>query len=45
MTLPEAIKILQDHQDWRLGKHENPTDPKELTEALKIAIRTMIQLN
>lgn len=45
MTLPEAIHILKDHQNWRLGKHDNPTDPKQLTEALEIAIRLLTQLN
>lgn len=45
MTLKESIDILQDHQDWRLGKHDNPTDPKQLTEAIEIAIHLLKQLN
>jgi len=45
MNLKEAIQVLQTHQDWRLGKHDNQTDPKLLTEALDIAIRMLIQLN
>lgn len=46
MTLPEAIRILQIYQDWRLGKiEEYPITAKELTEAINIAIRFMIQLN
>lgn len=45
MKLSEVIKILQDHQIWRLGADTKPTEPKELTEALDIAIRLLTQLN
>ena len=46
MTLPEAINILETYQLWRLGQvQEYPIMPKELTEALDIAIRLMTQLN
>lgn len=45
MTLQEAINIISEHQKWRLGAETPPTDPKQLTEALDIAIRLMTQLN
>lgn len=46
MTLSEAISILETYQLWRLGKiEEYPITPKQLTEALDIAIRLMTQLN
>lgn len=45
MTLTEAIQILIDHQMWRLGSDTEPTNPKQLTEALNIAIRVLTQLN
>jgi hypothetical protein len=39
MTLKEAIEVLSQHQKWRKGDDSQPmTDPKELTEALDIAI-------
>ncbi len=38
MTIPEAIKVLEDHQKWRLGADTEQTDPKKLTEAIEIAI-------
>lgn len=44
MTLKEAIKILAEHQEWRLGADTEPTDPNELTEALDIAIHLLNQL-
>jgi len=45
MDLPEAIKILEDHQKWRLGNDEiEPTEPKKLTEAMEIAIHLLKQL-
>lgn len=46
MTLREAITILEDHQEWRLGIVEDaePTNPKKLTEALEIAINLLNQL-
>lgn len=44
MTLEEAIKVLTDHNIWRLGADTEPTNPKKLTEALDIAIRLLSQL-
>lgn len=41
MTLKQAIKILEDHNIWRLGADTEPTKPKELTEALQIAINIL----
>ena len=39
MTKKQALKILVNHQLWRLGsEHVKMTDVKELTEALNIAI-------
>lgn len=46
MTLPEAVNILEAYQLWRLGKiEEYPITPKQLTEAIDIAIRLLKQLN
>ena len=44
MTLKQAIKILSDHQKWRLGVGDMHS-PKEITEAIDIAIHQMKQLN
>lgn len=44
MTLKEAIKILTEHQEWRLGANIGPTHPKKLTEALQIAINLLNNL-
>lgn len=44
MTLEETIKVLTDHNIWRLGADTEPTNPKKLTEALDIAIRLLSQL-
>jgi len=44
MTLKEAIKVLEDHNIWRLGADTEPTEPKKLTEALEIAIHLLKQL-
>lgn len=39
MTKQEALKVLTDHQKWRLGDDSvEATNPKELTKALRIAI-------
>ena len=45
MTLLEAIEILSNHQKWRKGADAPATDPKQLTEALDIAINILIHLN
>ena len=44
MTLKEAIKVLKDHNKWRLGADTEPTDCKKLTEALEIAIHLLKQI-
>lgn len=44
MKLPKAIKILKEHQEWRLGSDTKPTDPKQLTQALEVAINLLEQL-
>ena len=39
MTKKEALKVLKDHQKWRLGNDEvEATNSKELTRAIEIAI-------
>lgn len=39
MTKKQALKILVNHQKWRLGSDRvKMTDVKELTEAINIAI-------
>ena len=39
MTLREAIKLLIDHQQWRLGNDDYPMQvPSEITEALDIVL-------
>ena len=45
MTLLEAIEILSNHQKWRKGVDTPATDPKQLTEALEIAINILTHLN
>jgi len=45
MTLQKAIEILAIYQRWRLGSDDEPPKPKEITEAIDIAIRLMSQLN
>ena len=45
MTLTQAINILEKHNKWRLGGKDNPIDPKQLTEALEVAINLLKQLN
>lgn len=44
MKLSKAIKILKEHQEWRLGADTKPTDPKQLTQALEVAISILEQL-
>jgi len=41
MTLQHAIKVLEAHQEWRTGGDGDPTDPKELTEAIEVAINIL----
>lgn len=44
MKPPKAIKILKEHQKWRLGADTKPTEPKRLTQALEVAINILEQL-
>lgn len=44
MTLQEAIKIIKQHNLVRHGKMISKPDPKQLTEALEIAINMLEQL-
>ena len=37
----EALQILIKHQAWRLGKHDEATEPKDLTEAMNVAIQAL----
>ena len=42
MKLKEAIEILTYHQKWRLGETDKMKyTPKELTEAIDVAIRAL----
>jgi hypothetical protein len=41
MTLKQAIEVLEAHNIWRKGADTEPTKPKELTEALEIAIHLL----
>ncbi len=38
MEIKEAIKILENHNNWRLGKTEIMCDPKKITKAIEIII-------
>jgi hypothetical protein len=37
----EALQILIKHQSWRKGEHDNATEPKDLTEAMNVAIEAL----
>lgn len=40
MTVKNAIKILEYHNKWRVGKVDDPIyTPREITEAMKTIIR------
>ena len=41
MNLNKAIEVLEAHNIWRKGADTEPTDPKQLTEALEIAINLL----
>lgn len=42
MTTKQAIKVLSDHQKWRMGDDKiKPTIPSKLSEALDVAINIM----
>lgn len=38
MTYEEAIKVLVHHQNWRTGCDIEPTDVKQLTKAIDVAV-------
>lgn len=38
MNLQEALRILKNYQKWRLGAEIDAPNPKEITEAIDIAI-------
>ena len=45
MKLEKVIRVLVDHQEWRLGSDEvGATNPKELTEAMKEAIKLLSEM-
>ena len=40
MEIEQAVKILSDHQKWRLGDDTiEATKPKELTEAINVILK------
>jgi len=41
MTIKKAYKILYEHNIWRLGADTKPTNPKELTMAINVALNTL----
>lgn len=45
MTTTEVIEVLEKHNIWRLGAKTEPTNPKQLTEALEIAINILKKSN
>lgn len=46
MTLTEAILVLDTHNRWRNGEKKiSMTNPKDVTEALNIAVHQLRQLN
>ncbi len=45
MHVLETIKILEQHNRWRLGFETTPTDPKKLTEAIESALKLLKQVN
>ena len=45
MNTSEAIKILKEHQEWRLGGDNKATNPKDLTKAIDTAIKILKQSN
>jgi hypothetical protein len=45
MDLKETIKVLTKHNKWRRGAEIPMIEPKEIGEALDIAIRLLKQLN
>jgi hypothetical protein len=42
MTLPEATKILSEHQNWRIGKSESYLHkPSEITQAIDLVLESV----
>lgn len=41
MTKEQAIKILIEHNKWRLGAEIQMQDPKEITAAINLAIEIL----
>jgi hypothetical protein len=39
MKLKKAIKVLEKHNEWRLGAETKQTDPKTLTQAIVIILK------
>ena len=44
MTLQEAIQTLEYYNKWRLGAELDQPNPKEITDALEIAINLLKHL-
>lgn len=45
MSLNEAIEILKEYNDWRLGAETEMLNPKLITEALEIAINILTNID
>jgi hypothetical protein len=41
MKLPEVIRIIEHHNQWRQGADIKPIDPRTLTEAIEVAIHIL----
>jgi hypothetical protein len=39
MSIREAYKILNDHQEWRKGRSDVATDPKKLSESIDVVLK------
>lgn len=39
MKLKKAIKVLEKHNEWRLGAETKQTNPKTLTQAIVIILK------
>jgi len=44
MNLEEAVKTLQYYQRWRLGAELDQPNPKDITEAIDVAINILKNL-
>jgi len=45
MNLEQAIKTLEHYQKWRLGADLDQPKPKDITEAIDIAINILKPMN